>query len=85
MLVLGVEYNGTSSAKVLSLVQPAEIDAPWFQNQSCDPFTASSQPCELGNYVSYSINVTKAADVVAGIDFAKDHNIRLVIKNTGHE
>jgi len=39
----------------------------------------------LGKYVSYSINVTGADDVVAGIKFAKANNIRLVIKNTGHE
>lgn len=58
---------------------------PAFQNQSCDPFTPTDQPCELGNYVSYSINVTEAADVVAGIKFAAEKNIRLVIKNTGHE
>lgn len=56
-----------------------------FQNQSCDPFTPASQPCELGNYASYSINVTGVDDVLAGIQFAKENNIRLVIKNTGHE
>lgn len=56
-----------------------------FQNQSCDPYTATDSPCELGNYASYSINVTSVDDVLAGITFAKDKNIRLVIKNTGHE
>jgi hypothetical protein len=39
----------------------------------------------MGNYVSYSINVTCADDVAAGLKFAKRKNIRLVIKNTGHE
>ncbi|KAL1872947.1 hypothetical protein Daus18300_004085 [Diaporthe australafricana] len=56
-----------------------------FQNQSCDPFTPASEPCELGNYASYSINVTGVEDVLAGIQFAKENNIRLVIKNTGHD
>jgi len=58
---------------------------PYYQNQSCDPFTPVATPCELGNYVSYSINVTGAEDIVAGIQFSKENNVRLVIKNTGHE
>ncbi|RDW74765.1 hypothetical protein BP6252_05907 [Coleophoma cylindrospora] len=62
-----------------------EIDSAWFQNDSCVPFTPASQPCELGNYVSYSINVTGANDVIAGLQFAEEKNVRLVIKNTGHD
>ncbi|OTA54801.1 FAD-binding domain-containing protein [Hypoxylon sp. EC38] len=64
---------------------PADIMNPYFQNQTCDPYTPKNQTCELGNYVSYSINVTEAADVTAGIDFATKNNVRLVIKNTGHD
>ncbi|KAF4614409.1 hypothetical protein G7Y89_g15329 [Cudoniella acicularis] len=64
---------------------PAEIMNAYFQNQSCDPFTPTSQPCELGNYAVYSINVTGAQDVVAGLKFAQEKNIRLVIKTTGHD
>lgn len=59
--------------------------APYYQNQSCDPFTPQSMPCELGNYVAYSINASSAAHVAAGVKFANAKNIRLVIKNTGHE
>lgn len=57
----------------------------YYQNQSCDPFTPRSTPCELGNYAAYSINVAEAADVLAGIHFARRKNVRLVIKTTGHE
>ncbi|OCL04327.1 putative FAD-dependent isoamyl alcohol oxidase [Glonium stellatum] len=66
-------------------LKPAEIMNPYFQNQSCDPYTPTTQPCELGNYAVYSINVTGAADVIAGIQFAKAKNVRLVIRNTGHD
>jgi hypothetical protein len=59
--------------------------APYFQNQSCDPFTPQSTQCTLGNYASYSINVTNYEDAKAGVKFANEKNIRLVIKNTGHE
>ncbi|KAI9048465.1 hypothetical protein LZ554_007300 [Drepanopeziza brunnea f. sp. 'monogermtubi'] len=64
---------------------PAEIMTALFQNQSCVPFTSISTPCTLGNYASFSINVTGVRDAVAGLKFAKDNNIRLVIKNTGHD
>lgn len=68
-----------------SVLYPADIMNAAFQNQSCDPFTSADKPCELGNYASYSINVTGVDDVLAGIKFAQEKNIRLVIKNTGHE
>ena len=55
------------------------------QNGSCDPFEPRSQPCVLGNYVSYSIAARSADDVSAGIKFARDNNIRFVVKNTGHD
>ncbi|PHH61185.1 hypothetical protein CDD81_708 [Ophiocordyceps australis] len=58
---------------------------PYFQNQSCDPFTPQMTPCELGNYASYSINITSPKHVVAAIEFCREHNVRLVIKNTGHD
>lgn len=59
--------------------------APFFANQSCDPFTPESTPCTLGNYVDYAINVTRPSDISKGIAFALKYNIRLVIRNTGHD
>ncbi|KAH8203206.1 hypothetical protein TruAng_002611 [Truncatella angustata] len=64
---------------------PAEMINPTPQNQTCDPYTPKDRPCTLGNYPVYSINVTGASDVVAGIRFAQKNNIRLTIKNTGHD
>ncbi|GAP88681.1 putative FAD binding domain protein [Rosellinia necatrix] len=63
---------------------PASIMPGWFQ-ESCNPFSPASEPCELGDYASYSISVNSVDDVVAGIRFSRDHNVRLVIKNTGHD
>ncbi|KKY27826.1 putative fad fmn-containing isoamyl alcohol oxidase [Diplodia seriata] len=63
----------------------SSVMAPFFANQSCDPFTSPSTPCQLGNYVRYAINVSTSDHVAAGIQFAKDKNIRLVVRNTGHD
>jgi len=59
--------------------------APYFANQSCDPSTAESTPCLLGNYVSHAINVSTVDDMIAGVQFAASNNIRLVVRNTGYE
>ncbi|KAI0010208.1 FAD binding domain protein [Xylariaceae sp. FL0662B] len=64
---------------------PAEFMAPLWQTQSCNPFTPKSGHCDLGNYVDYSINVSSPADAAAGLRFAQQNNIRVVIKNTGHD
>ena len=73
------------SAVPISYPYSAEIMAPYWQNQSCDPFTSSSSTCRLGNYVDYAVNVSSPSDVTAGLQFAQKHNVRVVIKNTGHE
>ncbi|KAI1768459.1 hypothetical protein GGR53DRAFT_462427 [Hypoxylon sp. FL1150] len=62
-----------------------EIMNPWYQNASCSPFYRTDQPCELGNYVSYAVNVSGPEDVATTINFAQKHDVRLVIKNTGHD
>ena len=59
--------------------------APFFAGNSCDPFTPESKPCTLGNEVNFAIDIREPADISAGIAFATTHNIRLVIRNTGHE
>lgn len=59
--------------------------SPYFQNGSCNAFYRLDGTCELGGYVSYAISVSGPEDAAAGIRFAKEHNVRLVIRNTGHE
>ena len=59
--------------------------APAVANETCDPFTPESEHCTLGNMVVYSVNASQPSDYSATIAFAKANNIRLVIRNTGHE
>ena len=68
-----------------SLESSSSVMQPFFANQSCDPFTPQSTPCRLGNSVSYAIDVSSAADVQAAVAFARANQIRLVVRNTGHE
>ena len=58
---------------------------PYYQNVTCSPFTPIEQPCELGDRAVYSIDVRKVSDIQAGLKFAHQKNIRLVVKSTGIE
>ncbi|KAF1847676.1 FAD-binding domain-containing protein [Cucurbitaria berberidis CBS 394.84] len=63
----------------------SSVMAPFFANQSCDPFQPRDSPCELGNYVRYAVNASKSSDIQRAIAFASSKDIRLVIRNTGHD
>jgi hypothetical protein len=39
----------------------------------------------LGGYASYSINFSSVAHVQLGVNFARNANLHLTIKNTGHD
>ncbi|XDG00628.1 hypothetical protein ABKA04_000243 [Annulohypoxylon sp. FPYF3050] len=56
-----------------------------FTNDSCNPFLGPDSPCTLGYHVSYTVNATTAQHVQAALSFVRRHNIRLVIRNTGHD
>lgn len=49
------------------------------------PTTNPNGTCTLGGYASYSINVKNVAQIQLGVNFARNANLRLVIKNTGHD
>lgn len=59
--------------------------APFFANASCDPFTAPKGQCVIGAYVQYAVKAINVADYQATLAFAAAKNIRLVIRNTGHD
>ncbi|KAF7514284.1 hypothetical protein GJ744_000054 [Endocarpon pusillum] len=56
---------------------------------SCPPLNASAGEipgtCLIGDLPRYTVNATRPEHISAGILFAQEHNIRLVIKDTGHD
>jgi hypothetical protein len=54
-----------------------------FNNDSCLP--DPNVPCSGEGYPDYVVNATCADDVKKGVDFARRHNIRLIVKGTGHD
>lgn len=61
---------------------------PYFQHlesHECHPFSDPALPCAEKQNGLFALNVTSAAVAATGIAFARSHNVRVVIKNTGHE
>ncbi|KAF7923930.1 hypothetical protein BELL_0367g00070 [Botrytis elliptica] len=79
------EIEDIWTAPLTYFTDPVNIMAPYWLNDSCSPFTSINATCNLGNIASYAINVSSTADVIAGLKFAAENNIRITIKNTGHD
>lgn len=39
----------------------------------------------IGNLVQYAVNVSKPEHITKTLEFAKQHNIRFIVRNTGHD
>ncbi|KAH6665728.1 hypothetical protein B0J14DRAFT_705756 [Halenospora varia] len=84
-------YNTTECSTLLNgwytvlLHTENPISSAWnnWNNDSCLPTLPS--PCGGEGYPVYVINATSKEDVKAGVDFAREHNIRLNVKSTGHD
>ncbi|KAK4167921.1 hypothetical protein QBC43DRAFT_285235 [Cladorrhinum sp. PSN259] len=57
----------------------------YFTNDTCRPTTNPTDSCTLGYYPVLVITAKTTAHIQAGINFARDNNLRLVIRNTGHD
>ncbi|THV00204.1 FAD-binding domain-containing protein [Dendrothele bispora CBS 962.96] len=69
----------------LHMDHPTSIMHNIYLKKACDPFTSPDTPCDIGSYVQYTVNVSKPDHVKKAVNFAKEHNLRFVIKNTGHD
>jgi len=72
---------------------PTSIRSILFQGMTCMPPTLhgaflglEERPhCYNGGYPEYVVNVSTVAQIQLAVNFARERNIRLVIKNTGHD
>lgn len=60
---------------------------PFWANSSCYPSNAGTcaDTCEQGVVPTHVIKATKVSDIQAGVKFARKHNLRLIVRNTGHD
>jgi hypothetical protein len=83
-------YNGVQFkliAKLYSVQDPTSTQWPLFEGLTCLPpsLRNGSNSCTLGGYASYYVNVTNVAQIQLALNFARNANLRLVVRNTGHD
>ncbi|TEA22392.1 FAD-linked oxidoreductase ZEB1 [Colletotrichum sidae] len=66
---------------------PTAINAVLFEGLNCMPPTinAGETNCKVGGLPSYVVEANTVAHVQLAINFARNLNLRLVVKNTGHD
>ncbi|KAF7162415.1 hypothetical protein CNMCM6106_009389 [Aspergillus hiratsukae] len=88
------EYDAAKCASItaqwlssdLHMANPASIMLPLYEGRTCmpPPFNYTNT-CEIGGYPTYVVNVTNVAQIQLAVNFARNLNLRLVVKNTGHD
>ncbi|KAF1839395.1 FAD-binding domain-containing protein [Decorospora gaudefroyi] len=65
---------------------PTEVLSPIYQGLTCQPpLIFDSGNCTIGGYPAYVVKATAVSDIQTAINFARNDNLRLIVKNTGHD
>ncbi|KAK4183273.1 hypothetical protein QBC35DRAFT_526198 [Podospora australis] len=68
------------------LNDPLSVLWTWTQGNTCLAVANSTgKSCTQGGFPTYVVNATKDRHVQAAVNFARNKNLRLIIKNTGHD
>ena len=82
---IGVDWSTITHYNLSSVNHPVSELWPYWTNNTCVPTTNPNGTCTLGYLPKYVIMATKKEHIKAGIDFARTNNIRVLIRNTGHD
>lgn len=74
---------------------PASINYPFWADTPCPPIfpngtsvtgdtQAGAKGCTIGKYPAFVVNATTPEHIASTVQWAKERNVRLNIKNTGH-
>ncbi|RYO76028.1 hypothetical protein DL766_007703 [Monosporascus sp. MC13-8B] len=68
-------------------IPPLGYDYPIFEGVSClpPPLTRTGASCIQGGLPSYVVKATNVAQIQLAVNFARNLNLRLVVKNKGHD
>ncbi|OJJ43548.1 hypothetical protein ASPZODRAFT_145903 [Penicilliopsis zonata CBS 506.65] len=70
----------------LHMADPTSIMLPLYEGRTCMPSPYSyTDSCEQGGYPTYAVNISTVAEIQLAVNFARNLNLRLVVKNTGHD
>jgi hypothetical protein len=69
-----------ASATHFYLDDPITVLSQWTQGSTCMPALNATGRCTRGGFPVYVVNATKVKHVQAAVNFARNKNIRLIIK-----
>ncbi|KAG8169471.1 hypothetical protein KVR01_000216 [Diaporthe batatas] len=73
----------------LHIKSPSDVMFPMWEGMTClPPEIEANEPtgdCTLGGYPSYVVNATTVAQIQLAVNLARNLDLRLVVKNTGHD
>ncbi|KAI2602610.1 FAD-binding domain-containing protein [Hypoxylon sp. NC1633] len=75
----------TTSSSHYWLDEPLVALTEWAQGATCALASNPSGNCTRGGFPEYVVNATSVKQIQAAVNFARNKNIRLIIKNTGHD
>lgn len=61
------------------------LDITNISNISVEPQKVVGRTCGLGRLSPYAVSIHNESDIITSLEFAQKYNIKVVIKNTGHE
>ncbi|KAK3361893.1 hypothetical protein B0T24DRAFT_690417 [Lasiosphaeria ovina] len=64
---------------------PLSVLTQWPQGNTCPAVLNAKGNCTRGGSPEYVVNAASVKDVQVAVNFARNKNVRLVIKNTGHD
>ncbi|KAF1838958.1 FAD binding domain-containing protein [Decorospora gaudefroyi] len=64
---------------------PTSILSQWASGNTCPPTSQPNSNCTQGGWPVYVVKATSVRHVQLAVNFARNQNIRLVIKNSGHD
>ncbi|KAJ2902229.1 putative fad binding domain protein [Zalerion maritima] len=64
---------------------PTSIMWPLYEGRTCMPTDYPTDSCTQGAYPEYVVNASTVAQIQLAVNFARNANLRLVVKNTGHD
>lgn len=79
--IVRAQYTNTTFQQL----SPVGYSYPLFSGCPLVESGTSAGECGLGGAPVYTVNATNTAHVAAGISFARKHNLRLVVRDTGHD
>ncbi|KAH6847752.1 hypothetical protein B0I37DRAFT_375759 [Chaetomium sp. MPI-CAGE-AT-0009] len=89
----GDNYNETTCRWLIDesrrthfwIEEPLSTLTQWPQGSTCPLVLNAEGTCTRGGFPEYVVNASTVKHIQAAVNFARNKNIRLVIKNTGHD